>query len=406
MIDSKRLLGPPWGKPIERLGLFQLVLVVCACLVSFFAMAQNQPAGGAEARLQAISFSQLAGWGQDDLRPLWPAFLANCSTMRQRSPEWLAPCQATDQVNGADRQQIQQFFETHFTPHALTDGKGAKSATITGYYEPLLKGSRSRGGPYQFPLYGVPPDLIQVDLASVYPELRPLRLRGRLQANRLVPYPSRAEIESRNLLAGLELAWVDDPVEAFFLQVQGSGRIQLPNGQAMRVGYAEQNGHPYRSIGRWLVDRGEMKLSEASMQGIKRWVQANPHRKDELLRQNPSMIFFKELTGMDTSAGPLGSMGLPLTAERSIAVDPRFVAMGTPVFLSTRIPSPGVPMGDSGTAFNQLMLAQDTGSAILGAHRGDIFFGTGDAAGEIAGRMKANGVMTVLLPRATVLLSR
>ncbi len=350
------------------------------------------------ARVSPIGFESLPGWQQEDFQGFWPAFLENCRIMRLRETPWARACQGAESVAGSP-QEIRQFLESRFRVHALSDAAGVGSARITGYYEPLLRGSRVRGGPYQVPLYRTPPDLINVDLSSVYPELKALRLRGRLENNRVVPYHTRAEIEAWQLLAGQELLWVDDPIEAFFLQVQGSGRVQLPSGEIVRVGYAEQNGHPYQSIGRWLIDRNELKLNEASMQGIKDWVARNPHRRDELLHQNPSMVFFRELGSMDTNAGPLGSMGLPLTPERSLAVDPRFVMEGSLVFLDTRVPRPGVPAGDAGVAFQRLMIAQDKGSAILGVHRGDVFFGTGAAAGEVAGRMRAEGTMYLVLPK-------
>ena len=392
MVDSKRV----WLKTTL------LMVMLLPLLAQAQNAAQSAAAGGAgpEARLNPISFSQLPGWEEDDLQEIWPGFLANCELMRQRQRQWISICEEARGLAATDSAGLRRFFEARFAPHELTDGKNSQSGMLTGYYEPLLRGSRVRQGPYQFPLYRTPPDLIHVDLAAVHTELRPLRLRGRLEGGRVVPYPTRAEIESRQLLAGQEIVWVDDPIEAFFLQVQGSGRVQLPSGEFIRLGYAEQNGYPYRSIGRWLVEQKELKANEASMQGIKAWVAANPHRRDELLHQNPSIVFFKEITHLEPGAGPLGSMGLPLTAGRSLAVDPRFITMGTPVFLRTQIPPPGVRARDSSTPFNRLMLAQDTGSAILGAHRGDIFFGTGAEAGDVAGRMRAQGTMVVLLPKA------
>ena len=350
------------------------------------------------ARVSPIGFQSLPGWQQEDFQGFWPAFLENCKIMRLRATPWAKACQGAESVS-AQPHEIRRFLESRFNAFALSDASGARSARITGYYEPLLRGSRTREGPYQTPLYRTPPDLINVDLSAIYPELKALRLRGRLSEGRVVPYYTRAEIETRGLLTGQELLWVEDPIEAFFLQVQGSGRVQLPNGETVRVGYAEQNGHPYQSIGRWLVDRGELRLSDASMQGIKNWVARNPHRRDELLHQNPSMVFFKEINHVHSNAGPPGSMGLPLTPERSLAVDPRFVVEGSLVFLDTRVPKPGVPAGDAGTAFQRLMIAQDKGSAILGVHRGDIFFGTGAAAGEVAGRMRAEGTMYLVLPK-------
>ena len=375
--------------------------LVIAGLIAASAQAQNLPGAGslsADARMTPIRFNDISGWQADSLEGFWPAFVSNCQVMRQRAAPWARVCREAESVNPKEASAIRQFIELRFTPFELSDTKGTRSATITGYYEPLLKGSRTREGPYQIPLYRTPKDLINVDLSSVYPEIKALRLRGRLEGGRVVPYPTRAEIERRSLLAGQELLWVDDPVEAFFLQVQGSGRVQLANGESIRVGYAEQNGYPYQSIGRYLINKGELKPNEASMQGIKAWVAANPNRRDELLHQNPSVVFFKEITNLNSALGPLGSMGLPLTPGRSLAVDPRFVPQGNLVFMNTRVPNVGAPPRDPGVPFQRLMIAQDTGSAILGAHRSDIFFGTGPTAGEVAGRMRAEGRLVVLLP--------
>jgi membrane-bound lytic murein transglycosylase A len=377
----------------------KLVGACMALLVSGLSV----PSHASEARLTAIPFSALPGWVDDDLQGFWAAWRQNCGVMRLRSTPWAQVCKHAENIPANDTLAARLFIESRFTAHELTDGKNVRSGTVTGYYEPLLRGSRTRSGPFQIPIYRTPPDLVPVDLASVHPEVRGLRLRGRIENGRLVPYPTRADIEKKSLLAGYELLWVDDAVDAFFLQVQGSGRVQLPDGQSVRVGYADQNGYPYRSIGRYLIDRGELKSHEASMQGIRGWIAANPHRRDEVLHQNPSVVFFKEIQGLGDGSGPLGSMGLPLTPGRSLAVDPRYVTPGSLVFMTTRVPRPGALSGaiDQGNTlpFQRLMIAQDTGSAIQGAHRSDIFFGTGEAAGEVAGRMRAEGRMFVLLPR-------
>jgi membrane-bound lytic murein transglycosylase A len=237
--------------------------------------------------------------------------------------------------------------------------------------------------------------MLVIDLAAIYPELKSLRLRGRLQGNRVVPYWNRAEIEAGTApVRGKEVLWVDDPVELFFLQVQGSGRVRLEEGKnggdTVRVGYADQNGHPYRSIGKWLIDKGEITPDKASMQGIKDWGRRNPERLPELLNANPSYVFFRELPS--SGRGPLGAMGVPLTNERSIAVDPRGVPLGAPVWLATTRPN-------AREALNRLMLAQDTGSAIRGNVRADFFWGYGEEAGKLAGAMKQKGRMWLLLPR-------
>ncbi len=263
---------------------------------------------------------------------------------------------------------------------------------MTGYYEPLLKGSRRPSPKYPVPIYRVPDDLIVVDLASVYPELSGLRLRGKLEGRKVVPYPSRREINATNALRGRELLWVDDPIDAFFLQVQGSGRVQFEDGRVTRLGYGENNGHPYRSIGRWLVEQGELTIDQASMQGIKGWVARNPQRLNQLLEQNPSFVFFRELPLGDPGAGPKGALGVPLTPGASLAVDSRHIPLGVPVVLSSTDPS-------SGAAFARPMMAQDTGTAIRGPLRFDYFWGYGAEAGEKAGRQKHEGSAWVLTPK-------
>jgi membrane-bound lytic murein transglycosylase A len=267
---------------------------------------------------------------------------------------------------------------------------------VTGYYEPLLKGDRVRTERARYPLYAAPDDLITVDLASIYPELKTLRLRGRLVGNKVVPYPTRKEIEAPApngngySFKGKPIAWAEDPVDLFFLQIQGSGRIELPDGSHLRVGYSDQNGYPYQSIGKLLVERGELKLEQASMQGIKDWGAKHPDKLPELLASNPSFVFFRELP--NGLSGPLGSLGVPLSGGRSIAVDTRFIPLGAPVFLATTQPNSSLPL-------NRLVMAQDTGSAIRGGVRADFFWGFGNQAGELAGRMKQRGRMWVLLPR-------
>jgi membrane-bound lytic murein transglycosylase A len=292
---------------------------------------------------------------------------------------------------GADRETARRFFEENLTPFQLTHADGGEEGLVTGYYEPLLRGSRKRSSRYRHAVYGLPDDLLVVDLGEVYPELKGMRLRGRLEGRRVVPYYDRAQLaEGRGALAGREIAWVDDPIELFFLQIQGSGRIALDNGETLRVGYADQNGHPYRSIGRLLVERGELPLERASMQGIKGWARANPAKVTELLNHNASYVFFRELPA--DLPGPLGALGLPLTARRSVAVDPGFVPLGAPVFVATTWPLSSRPL-------NRLMLAQDTGGAIRGPVRADFFWGFGAEAAREAGRMKQRLRMWVLLPR-------
>lgn len=341
--------------------------------------------------LKPATFTQLPGWREDDPAQAWPALLQSCNGLRS-NPAWQGVCQAAARLPATpDSAAARAYFEQQFQPWQIQQAEGGAEGLVTGYYEPLLRGSRGFSAKYRFPIYAAPDDLLVVDLSSLYPELKNLRLRGRLQGNRVVPYFSRAEIEAGSApTRGKELVWVDDPVELFFLQVQGSGRVQLENGEVMRVGYAEQNGHPYRSIGKWLVDRGELTLDKASMQSIKEWGRRNPERLPELLNANPSYVFFRELP--NHLSGPLGALGVPLSAERSIAVDPRGMPLGAPVWLATTRPYSSEPL-------NRLMLAQDTGGAIRGNVRADFFWGFGDEAGRQAGAMKQKGRMWVLLPK-------
>jgi len=261
---------------------------------------------------------------------------------------------------------------------------------ITGYYEPVVPGSRSRTERYRHPVYGVPDDLVAVELESVNLDLKGMRLRGRLEGNRLVPYWSRAEIEAQTLFRAPVLAWVEDPVELFFVQIQGSGQIELAQGERLRLGYADQNGHPYRSLGRILVERRELTLDQASMQDIKAWAAANPGKLREALDSNPSYVFFRAMP--PSADGPTGTLGVPLTAGHSIAVDPRSVPLGAPVFLATTMPLSSQPL-------HRLMAAQDTGGAIRGTVRADFYWGTGSEAGALAGRMRQQGRMWILWPR-------
>lgn len=358
-----------------------------------------KPVEKVQKTLNPTVFTAVPGWEQDDLRQAWPAFLTSCQVLVKKE-DWREPCTIARDVSASDAKAIRTFFEAFFVPHQVLNADGSEQGLVTGYYEPLLRGSRKRGGPYQTPLHRVPDDLLSIDLADVYPELKGMRLRGRLVGSKVIPYPARAELVQSAALSGKELFWVDDAVEAFFLQVQGSGRVQLMDEKdTVRVAYGDQNGYPYKSIGRYLVDKGELKLAQASAQGIKAWVAANPSRKTELLNVNPSYVFFREEKLLDPKVGPKGAMGLPLTPQRSIAVDAQFVPLGAPVFLATTQPG-------SEIALQRLMLAQDTGGAIKNPVRADFFWGFGAEAGEKAGRMKQSGMMWVLLPKLPFTLSQ
>ena len=342
--------------------------------------------------LQPVSWRQVPGWLEDDPSQAFAAFLNSCIALRWR-PEWQSSCQQAADLEDAAEDAVRSFFEMNFAPHQVRQANGSAEGLMTGYYVPDLRGSRYASSEYPYPLYRRPDDLLTIDLSDVYPDLGDYRLRGRLDGHRVIPYWDRGDIDSFDRpLAGQELFWVADPVELFFLHIQGSGRILLDNGNSVMVNYADQNGHPYRSIGKYMLDRGLMERHEMSMQYIREWARNNPQEVDDLLRQNPSYIFFRELeSGVES---PPGSLGVPLTPGRSLAVDRRYIPLGAPVFVETSWPNSDQPL-------RRLMMAQDTGGAIKGRIRGDFFWGMGDAAGAKAGRMKQSAKFWVLLPNMT-----
>lgn len=374
--------------PRRLAALSLLFLAACAELPTAKTPAPPPAAQAAEDRAtyRATTWDKVTGWNEDNLADAWSAFLKSCNALKSQ-PAWRGVCADAAAPPAAPR----AFFESRFTPYQVLGAEDRDSGLVTGYYEPLLNGSRTRTPRYRYPLYAPPDDLLTIDLGSVYPELKNMRLRGRLAGKKVVPYYSRAEIgDNPAALKGKELFWVDDPVELFFLEVQGSGRLRLPDGSLARVGYADQNGYPYRSIGKRLVETGELTLDKASMQGIKEWAKKNPGKLNDLLDYNASVVFFRELPGGED--GPPGALGQPLTPGRSIAVDPRSIPLGAPVFLATTWPNTTQPL-------NRLVLAQDTGGAIRGNVRADFFWGFGDEAGKLAGAMKQKGRMWLLLPK-------
>ena len=342
----------------------------------------SRDTGPARFTLEPVAFSQLQGWADDRLAAAIPAFLKSCArllTLPDAAPldasprvadygrvgVWRGLCEAAEGLPSADAAAARRFFETAFIPLSVADD-GASEGLFTGYYEIELNGSRRRRGRYQTPIYRRPPDL---GLGARY---------------------SRAEIEDGALAGrGLELLWVDDPIDAFFLEIQGSGRVRLSNGETVRVGYDGQNGQPYVPIGRLLVERGEIPRSEATMMTIRNWMDQHPEAGAALRRENPSYVFFRELRG----DGPIGAEGVVLTAERSIAVDRTFIALGIPIWLEAD------ERFASAESVRRLVVAQDTGGAIKGPVRGDLFWGTGSAAASRAGMMNARGRYYLLLPR-------
>ncbi|MEJ1962574.1 MAG: MltA domain-containing protein [Gammaproteobacteria bacterium] len=356
------------------------------------------PSPEAGVRYEHVAWPRLPGWDDDELRDAWPAFLKSCRSLRFRA-EWTAACTAAQSLDGQSSRAIRAYFTRYFEPYAVLKQAGSlreDTGLITGYYEPLLKGSRLPSAQFSAPLYSPPADLLTIDLSSLYPELKGKRLRGRVQGNRVIPYYNRAELETGASLRGREIVWVDDALDAFLLQVQGSGRVQLTNGDTIRLQYADQNGYPYQSIGRYLVEKGELTTEQATMPGIRQWLAANPARLTEVLDTNPSFVFFNEEKLEDPAQGPRGAMGVPLTAGRSIAVDPASVPLGAPVFVDTTFPA-------TDRALQRLVIAQDTGGAIRGVVRADFFWGSGHEAGDQAGRMRQPLRMWMLWPKGAAL---
>ena len=340
-----------------------------------------------DVRWTAVSWSDVpADWQMTGSAAAWQT---GCRVLAADS-QWASLCQA-EPTALSDPQWWQSRFDVYQV--STTDGNAA--GMLTGYYEPYLNGSLTRNARFNYPVYGVPADLLTLDMSSLYPELKGSRVRGRVEGKRVVPYWPRESIEAGKLPADTPvLAWVDDPVALFFLQVQGSGRVKLADGRQIRLGYADQNGHPYQSIGRELIRRGELTLDQASMQGVQAWAKRNPTKLQGLLNVNPSYVFFRQLP--DSNEGPIGSLNVPLTAGYSIAVDTKSVPLGTPVLLETQLP-------DSTQAIRRLVMAQDTGGAIRGAVRADLFTGLGDMAGQLAGKMRQPLKYWVLWPKGKAL---
>jgi membrane-bound lytic murein transglycosylase A len=351
--------------------------------------------------LEPATFADLPGWTADRIEEALPALRRTCQRLARladsqtigndalagRAADWRAACSAAER---AAPQQARAFFEAHFVPFALSNN-GAREGLFTGYYEPELRGSLQRSQRYSVPLFGRPDDLVTVDLGAFRDELRGQRIAGRVENGALRPYDTRQRIAEGALgPRGKPLVWVDDATEAFFLEVQGSGRIVLDDGRVLRVGFAAQNGHPYVPIGRTLIERGALAREDVSMQSIKAWLAAHPGEAAAIRNSNPSYVFFRFLEG----DGPLGSEGVALTPGRSLAVDRAFLPMGVPVFLDADDPL------DAGLRLQRLVMAQDTGGAIRGPVRGDVFWGPGKAAEERAGKMRSTGRAWILLPRA------
>lgn len=339
-------------------------------------------------RLTPISYGEIEGWAKDDHAAAFAVLVKSC---RKRPASNSACKDALNLGDKVSRKAARHFFETHYIPHRVEE---AEPGLATGYYEPEVNGSRERSGVFQVPVYGRPDDLVQVKpdlLRAFYNDSRSVMRRN---GEELVPYYTRKEIDAGALDGrGLELLYLDDPVELFFMQIQGSGRVRLTDGSWVRLGYAAKNGHSYTSIGKRLAARDD-RPEDLTMEGLKSWLRADPARGRALMQQNASYVFFRELPETQAGEGPVGAQGVTLTPGRSLAVDTAYHALGTPIFVT--VPELATP---DGKPFRRLMIAQDVGSAIRGKERGDIYWGSGEAAGAIAGRTKHAARFYVLLPK-------
>ena len=384
MISLSKLISREKATRILACSVFALTIVslLAACSTPSTRGSVYRSSGSAPtsynssiASFRLVSWQDLPGWQEDDLTQAWPAWLKSCDALRKRNSDinWRLVCSQANGVSGKDKQVIRQYFEVNFQAYEVRNSTtGNDSGLITGYYEPVMNGSQTRTPNYTVPLYGLP---------NIWKGSKPN------------PAPTRAELMGSGALKGSELAWVQDPVAAAFMQIQGSGKIRLEDGRVLRLGYAGTNDQPFKSFAQWLLDRKEITRGEASMQGISAWAKRNPGRVEEMLNANPRFVFFKELpSNVSADLGPNGALGVPLTAERSIAIDLKAMPLGAPVFLSTSKPL-------TTQTLQKLVIAQDTGKAIVGGVRADYYWGSGDSAGELAGRMKQDGNMWLLLPR-------
>lgn len=397
---------------VLRFGLLAAILLGIAACSHFGGSPESGKAPPARLRLKVSDYSALTGWTTGTRAPALAAFQLSCRVITTRDPgealggdaaygkvgDWLDACRAALATDATREAAAGEFFERWFQPvQAFNDAE--PRGLFTGYFEPELEGSLQRSSRFRHPLYGRPQDLVEVDLGQFRPALKGERVSGRVVGGRLVPYASRQDIVVRGLEpAAVPVVYVDDAVAAFFLQIQGSGRIRLDSGEIIRAAYDGQNGHPYTAIGKVLVDQGAIPRDGLSMQAIRDWLVRNPDRADGVMNQNASYVFFKRLPIGDPSRGANGAQGVPLTPSASLAVDLKFHALGAPMWVEAS--APDAAPGADDRPLRQLFIAQDTGGAIRGPVRGDVYWGSGREAESIAGRMAHKGVLHVLLPKA------
>ncbi len=358
--------------------------------------------------LTKATFAQLSSWQEDDHSKALHAFQRSCADILKRDPgesfssftqsglvrHWQTICLAANKIHKWNKLTVRQFFETWFDPYYVST-KDGHEGLFTGYYLPLLHGHLHRSKRYNVPIYGLPNDLVKVDLGLFSTELAGKKIVGQLKDNKLSLYPDRSAIEKKliNRKAHV-LAWSEDPVDVYFAHIQGSAVVQLPNKHRFVIGYAGSNGRPYTSVGKILIDENQLTKQTVSMQSIRTWLAQHPKQAKDILNRNASYVFFKVLKDRH----PLGTEEVPLTPERSLAIDNRYIPFGAPVWLSTTIPANNSK--EASMPFHHLLIAQDTGGAIKGVVRGDVYWGTGAKAAFIAGHMKSPGEYWMLLPHS------
>lgn len=336
--------------------------------------------------LQPVKFSQLPNWRKDQFTKAWPAFVRSCQKLKY-SNKWKSVCTQALALHNPSSSKIRKFFETNFIPYQVSSGKNTQGL-FTGYYEPVIEGSHEKTEKFKVPMYKRPADLVMIeDLGIFRKNLKGVRIAGRAINGRLKPYYTHEEIDN-GILAGNEILWIENPVDSFFIQIQGSAAVQLEDGEIIHLSYAGTNGHTYTAIGNVLIEKNKLSSSNVSMQSIRAWLSEHPDEAKEILYHNASYVFFDVMKGQ----GPVGDMGVVLTPGRSLAIDTRYIPHGVPLWLNIEHPV-------SGERLQRLVMAQDKGGAIKGPIRGDLFWGTGERAGELAGSMKSKGNYFLLLPK-------
>lgn len=375
--------------------IFALLFSACGKPPSVAECDKNEGVG------KVVAWSSLKDWSSDQHSKAWPALLQSCKALASKKSEWKNLCEQAQKLDKPSDTQARIFFEQNFAPHQIINDKCTQEGVFTGYFVPTLIGSKVKNKEYKHAIYRRPLDMLTIRLQSLYPDkLDGMRLRGRVKGTDVVPYYSRSEIDiKKSPLKGQEIVWVKDPIALFFMHIQGTGYVKLPSGKVLTVGYADQNGHPYTAVGKILVQQGEIPLANISLQSIRQWMIDNPDKQQQLMNHNPSYVFFRLISA------PLGALNVPLTSGRSIAIDRKKIPLGAPVWIETSYPvvkasNPKLQklIADSQSKIHRLMMAQDTGGAITGAVRADIFWGEGENAKLLAGHMNQKGKMFVLLP--------